>query len=104
VDYCPIVRVGVKILLWTEKVILQKSIDMKSKSRLVAAVKIWIIIYPSITLFLFLFGERMAHLRLYQRTFLLTVALVPWIVFVGLPLLEVALRSFHSEGNKTQNL
>lgn len=58
---------------------------MKTKMKVIASLKIWIVIYPSITLFLYLFGEPLSVLPLYQRTFLLTLSLVPWIVFVGLP-------------------
>lgn len=65
---------------------------MKTKAKLIASVKIWIVIYPSITLFLFLFGETLSVLPLYQRTFLLTLSLVPWIVFVGVPFLDSILR------------
>ncbi|SFO44954.1 hypothetical protein SAMN05428949_5181 [Chitinophaga sp. YR627] len=61
---------------------------MTTKHRLIASLKIWIVIYPSITLFLYLFGQPMSLLPLYLRTFLLTVILVPWMVFAGLPLIE----------------
>ena len=61
---------------------------MKRKARFIASLKIWVVIYPSITLFLLLFGERLAALALYQRTFVLTVVLVPWVVFVGVPLVD----------------
>jgi antibiotic biosynthesis monooxygenase (ABM) superfamily enzyme len=73
---------------------------MKRKARLIAALKIWVVIYPSITLFLFLFGKQLGTLQLYQRTFLLTVALVPWVVFVGVPLLDSALRSISSKADR----
>lgn len=53
-----------------------------------ASLKIWLVIYPSITLFLFLFGEPLSALPLYQRTFILTIILVPWVVFGGLPVVE----------------
>jgi antibiotic biosynthesis monooxygenase (ABM) superfamily enzyme len=65
---------------------------MKTKAKIIASLKIWAVIYPSITLFLYLFGETMAVLPLYQRTFLLTVCLVPWIVFAGVPLVDSILR------------
>ncbi|WP_207421357.1 hypothetical protein [Desertivirga brevis] len=58
------------------------------KARLLISIKIWMVIYPSITLFLFLFGADLAGLPLYQRTFIITVSLVPWMVFVGLPFIE----------------
>jgi antibiotic biosynthesis monooxygenase (ABM) superfamily enzyme len=61
---------------------------MKFRMKLIAAVKIWIVIYPSITLFLYFFGEPLSSMPLYLRTLLLTVILVPWMIFVGLPILE----------------
>lgn len=65
---------------------------MKAKMKLIASLKIWVVIYPSITLFLFVFGKLLAPLPLYQRTFLLTISLVPWIVFVGVPLVDSLIR------------
>lgn len=65
---------------------------MKTKMKLIASLKIWAVIYPSITLFLFVFGEILSGFPLYQRTFLLTITLVPWIVFVGVPLVDAILK------------
>jgi hypothetical protein len=65
-----------------------KKISMKTKMKLIASLKIWVVIYPSITLFLYLFGKPLSVLPLYQRTFLLTISLVPWIMFVGLPFVD----------------
>jgi antibiotic biosynthesis monooxygenase (ABM) superfamily enzyme len=73
---------------------------MKTKNRLIASLKIWIVIYPSITLFLYLFGQRLSLLPLYQRTLLLTVCLVPWMVFAGLPLVEAIIRPFANRKDK----
>ena len=73
---------------------------MKTKMKLLASLKIWVVIYPSITLFLFVFGEVLAGLPLYQRTFLLTIILVPWIVFVGVPFLDAILKMFSPGMNK----
>jgi len=73
---------------------------MKTKARLVASLKIWIVIYPSITLFLYLFGELLSVLPLYLRTLLLTLSLVPWIVFAGVPLLEYVLRFLSSRNDR----
>ena len=70
------------------------------KAKLLASLKIWMVIYPSITLFLFLFGEQLASLPLYQRTFVLTVSLVPWMVFIGLPVLECLFRRLTGSGNQ----
>ncbi len=67
---------------------------MKTKMKLIASVKIWVVIYPSITLFLYLFGGPLSVLPLYQRTGILTIALVPWIVFIGVPFVDLILRLF----------
>lgn len=61
---------------------------MSTKIKLITALKIWIVIYPSITLFLYWFGEPLSGLPLSLRTLLLTLALVPWMLFVGMPLLD----------------
>jgi antibiotic biosynthesis monooxygenase (ABM) superfamily enzyme len=73
---------------------------MKTKMKLIASIKIWAVIYPSITLFLFLFGEALSVLPLYQRTFLLTISLVPWIVFVGVPFVDMIIRMFSPRTEK----
>jgi antibiotic biosynthesis monooxygenase (ABM) superfamily enzyme len=65
-----------------------------------ASLKIWVVIYPSITLFLYLFGETISILPLYQRTFLLTLSLVPWIVFVGVPFVDSILRLISTQNDK----
>lgn len=67
---------------------------MKAKARLLASLKIWVVIYPSITLFLFLFGKELSVFPLYQRTFILTISLVPWIMFVGVPFVDFLIRRF----------
>jgi antibiotic biosynthesis monooxygenase (ABM) superfamily enzyme len=61
---------------------------MKTKMKLIASLRIWVVIYPSITLFLYLFGETLSALPLYQRTGILTLSLVPWVVFVGVPFVD----------------
>ncbi len=66
---------------------------MKLKARLIASLKIWVVIYPSITLFLYFFGQPLAVLPLYQRTFILTISLVPWIVFVGVPFVDFLIKT-----------
>lgn len=65
---------------------------MKTKAKLLASLKIWVVIYPSITLFLYWFGEPLSVLPLYQRTLLLTLSLVPWIVFIGVPFVDLIIR------------
>ena len=73
---------------------------MQTKNRLIASLKIWVVIYPSITLFLYLFGQPLSLLPLYLRTFLLTITLVPWMVFAGLPLIERMLNMRYKKGRK----
>jgi antibiotic biosynthesis monooxygenase (ABM) superfamily enzyme len=67
---------------------------MKKNGKLITSLKIWLVIYPAITLFLYLFGPALAVLPLYQRTFLLTASLVPVIVFLGLPLINYVIQLF----------
>ena len=66
--------------------------------KLIAALKIWIVIYPSITLFHYLFGAQLSALPLYGRTFILTIALVPWMIFIGVPFVDALLRRFSQKG------
>jgi len=54
--------------------------------------KIWLVIYPSITLLLVFIGPQLADLPLLMRTFVLTAILVPWMMLAGLPLLESAIK------------
>jgi antibiotic biosynthesis monooxygenase (ABM) superfamily enzyme len=66
---------------------------MKSKERLIAALKIWVVLYPSITLFFYFFGETLSVFPLYVRTLILTLTVVPWIVFVGVPFVDFMIKS-----------
>ncbi len=54
------------------------------------ALLIWLAIYPSLTVLLVLFGERLLVLPLALRTLVMTSILVPLMVFVLLPLLQKA--------------
>jgi antibiotic biosynthesis monooxygenase (ABM) superfamily enzyme len=74
---------------------------MKTKMKLIASLKIWVVIYPSITFFLYLFGEALSVLPLIQRTFLLTLTLVPWIVFVGMPFVDSIIRLISPKSEKS---
>lgn len=47
-----------------------------------------------------MFGGLLAMLPLYVRTLVLTLALVPWMVFVGLPLLDVLMKRLLPDGDK----
>jgi antibiotic biosynthesis monooxygenase (ABM) superfamily enzyme len=46
---------------------------------------IWLAIYPLITITFFLFGEYLIQIPLVLRTFVLTIVLVPTMVYVILP-------------------
>ena len=72
----------------------------KTKMKLLASLKIWIAIYPAITLFLFLFGKTLSVLPLYQRTFILTLSLVPVIVFIGIPIVDFVINLISSKSEK----
>ena len=73
------------------------------KFKIIASLKIWAAIYPSITLFLYLFTEPLSGLPLYMRTLVLTLTLVPWIVFVGVPLIDVVIREISTKRSKILN-
>ncbi|MFV8325208.1 hypothetical protein [Flavobacterium sp. ZS1P14] len=73
---------------------------MKTKMKLIAALKIWVVIYPSITLFLYLLGKSSLELPLYIKTLFLTLTLVPWIVFIGVPFVDFIIRRLSTEIDK----
>ncbi len=53
----------------------------KLKSTLI----VWIAIYPAITLILLLFGDMLNQLPILLRTFILTIILVPTMVYLLIP-------------------
>lgn len=65
---------------------------MNTKAKIIQAFKTWIVIYPSITVFYIFFGEHISNIPLYLRTLILTLILVPWMVFIGFPLLHFILK------------
>ena len=65
---------------------------MNTKTKIIQAIKIWVVIYPSITLFYVLFGSYLSEIPLCLRTLILTLILVPWMVFGGLPVLHLLLK------------
>ena len=73
---------------------------MKSKLKLIASLKIWVVIYPALTMFLYVFKEPLSVMPIYLRTFLMTISLVPLIVFVGVPFVESIIRVFTRLNNK----
>ncbi len=73
---------------------------MKTKMKLIAALKIWVVIYPSITLFLYLLSKSSLDLPLYLKTLFLTLILVPWVVFIGVPFVDFIMRQLSIEVDK----
>ncbi|WP_028980132.1 hypothetical protein [Sporocytophaga myxococcoides] len=73
---------------------------MKTKTKIMMALKIWVVIYPSITIFLLMLGEQISTFPLYIRTFILTITLVPWMVFAGLPLLDKGIQHLKGFSSK----
>lgn len=71
----------------------------KTKMKLIASLKIWVVIYPSITLFLYFLGNA-STVPLYLKTLMLTLILVPWIVFVGVPFVDFILRLLATKVDK----
>lgn len=61
---------------------------MTTKAKFIQAIKVWVVIYPSLTLLNTAFGTYLNGLPDYLKTFTLTVVLVPWMVFVGLPFMN----------------
>lgn len=70
---------------------------MKQPSKLKMAVLIWLAIYPTINLVFLLIGDRLTSLPLFVRTLILSVILVPLMVFVLLPLLTKAFAKWLSQ-------
>lgn len=73
---------------------------MKWKAKLVASLKIWVVIYPALTLFLYLFRETLSTMPVYLRTLSMTLTLVPLTVFVGLPAVDFIIRIISPEERK----
>jgi antibiotic biosynthesis monooxygenase (ABM) superfamily enzyme len=61
------------------------------------AVVVWLAIYPSLTLLVWLVGPKVAHWPFELRTLLFAV-LVPWMVFLALPALQRLLRPWLRRG------
>lgn len=61
---------------------------MKPPPKWKTAILVWLAIYPSITALFLLFGERLLLLAPALRTLVLTLILVPLMVFVLLPALQ----------------
>ena len=65
--------------------------------KLKLAFRIWLAIYPSITLFLYVFGEALSAYSLPIKTLILTLVLVPWVVFAGVPAVDYLLSQFYKK-------
>ena len=67
---------------------------MKQVPKWKFAVMVWIAIYPSITILQMLIGKQMMVLPIPLRSLILTLILVPLMVFVLLPILRKFLGSW----------
>ncbi|MDI1233488.1 MAG: hypothetical protein PSX81_04345 [bacterium] len=65
-----------------------------NRQKLKMAILVWISIYPLITLVFLFFGPYLIKLPLLLRTLVLTLFLVPTMVFVLLPFWTKALKRF----------
>jgi antibiotic biosynthesis monooxygenase (ABM) superfamily enzyme len=65
---------------------------MKQAPKYKMAVVIWLAIYPTINLIMWLLGDFLSTLPLPLRTLVLTLILVPLMVYVLLPLVN---KAFH---------
>ncbi len=76
---------------------------MRTIARLKASLKIWVVIYPALTLSLHLLGGPLSALPLYLRTLVLTLGLVPLVVFVGVPFVDRVLGLFAPQAAGSRN-
>ena len=67
---------------------------MKPPPKWKIAVLIWLAIYPSITLLFFFFGKELLSIPLPLRTLMITLILVPLMVFILLPALQKLFKSW----------
>jgi antibiotic biosynthesis monooxygenase (ABM) superfamily enzyme len=75
---------------------------MKTKAKLIASLKIWVVIYPALTFFLYVFSEPLSIMPLFLRTLLMTVSLVPLIVFIGVPFVDLIICQFSPKDPKNR--
>lgn len=68
--------------------------------KFISFLKTWVVIYPSITLFLCLFGSGLSSLPLYQGTAIFTLTLVPWFLFFGAPKLDLLIEKTYLNSKK----
>lgn len=67
---------------------------MKASARWIASAKIWVVIYPALTLFLYTTHDVLADVPLYVRALITTLVLVPVIVFYGVPTVDRIVTKF----------
>ena len=75
---------------------------MKVKTKIIASLKIWIVIYPALTMVLYLFNEPLSSIPVYLRTLLMTIILVPLVVFLGVPFVDSIIRILSHKKQKTE--
>lgn len=59
---------------------------MKQPPKYKTALMIWVVIYPTINIIMLLLGNSLNEIALPLRTFIMTIILVPLMVYVLLPL------------------
>lgn len=69
---------------------------MNTKAKLLMSFKIWLAIYPSLALVLYAFREPLSAMPLPMRTLAMTLVLVPFVVFLGMPLVNDILKRLAS--------
>jgi antibiotic biosynthesis monooxygenase (ABM) superfamily enzyme len=70
---------------------------MNPPSKHKTALLIWLAIYPTINLIMWLLGDFLGSLPLPLRTLVMTLILVPLMVYVLLPLVNKAFRNWLSK-------
>lgn len=66
----------------------------KQNKKILFSIKVWLAIYPSITIILFLFEKTLSALPVFLRTFVLTLILVPWMVYIAIPFVDSVFNKF----------
>jgi antibiotic biosynthesis monooxygenase (ABM) superfamily enzyme len=58
---------------------------MRKPKKWKMAILVWLVIYPTITTITLLLGSYLIQLPVFVRTFVMSVILVPFMIFVALP-------------------
>lgn len=58
---------------------------MKQPKKWKMAVLVWLVIYPTISLISILLGDWLGQLHVLLRTFVMSIILVPFMIFIAMP-------------------